>query len=85
MNRKRNTPETSPRAAKRLRDRTAPKSNEAEQAFQRTLTIRERSLGADHLDVAETLEDYADLLRQIGRGQEAEKIEERVRKIRAAQ
>ncbi len=56
---------------------------EAERLFARALFIRETGSGASHPEVAETLEDYAELMRQMGRVQEAEPMEERARAIRA--
>ena len=58
------------------------KTAEAERAYQRALSIREK-VRADHPDVAETLEDYAALLRQMGRADEAEQMESRAESIRA--
>ena len=51
---------------------------------ERALLLRETARGADHPSVAATLDDYAALLRQMGRGQEAEPMEERARAIRAS-
>ncbi len=50
--------------------------------YQRALTIRE-ALGAEHSDVAITLELYADLLRKTGRETEAAALEVRAQAIRA--
>ncbi len=43
----------------------------------------EKALGPDHPDVATSLENYADLLRKTGRGDEAAKMEARAKAIRA--
>ncbi len=56
---------------------------EAEPLYKRSLAIRENTLGAEHPDVAESLENYSALLRETGRGSEAVKLEARARAIRA--
>ena len=56
---------------------------EAELLFKRALTIQENALRPDHPDAAETLEDYAALLRKTGRSAEAEAMEARAKAIRA--
>ncbi len=40
-------------------------------------------MGAEHPDVAASLENYSALLRETGRGSEAVKLEARARAIRA--
>ncbi len=57
---------------------------EAEPVYIRALAILEEALDPDHPDIADTLEDYAELLRQVGRDEEAEPMEERARAIRAS-
>ena len=59
------------------------KYDEAEPLFQRALAIREKALGPDHPNVALSLENYAALLRETGRGAEANKLEARAKAIRA--
>ena len=49
----------------------------------RALTIREKALGPDHPDVAESLENYAALLREVGREAEAAEMTARAEAIRA--
>ncbi len=51
--------------------------------YQRSLAIRENALGPEHPDVAQTLENYAALLRQTGRSADATKMEARAKAIRA--
>jgi len=57
---------------------------EAAPLYQRSLAIKEKALGPKHPDVAQSLETYAALLRQIARTDEAERMEARVKAIRAA-
>jgi ATP phosphoribosyltransferase regulatory subunit HisZ len=45
--------------------------------------VRERALGPDHPDLAQSLEGYAQLLRNMNRAAEAEKLEARAKAIRA--
>ncbi len=45
--------------------------------------IREKALGPDHPQVAQSLENYATLLRETGRNTEAAKMEARAKAIRA--
>jgi hypothetical protein len=47
--------------------RDATRYAEAEPLYQRALAIREKAFGAAHPDVGETLRDYAELLRRMGR------------------
>ncbi len=49
----------------------------------RALTIAEKAQGPEHPDVANGLENYAVLLRELGRTMEAEKLEERAREMRS--
>ncbi len=57
--------------------------SEAEPLFVQTIRLREELFGLDHVDLAETLDGYAKLLRATGRDDEAEPIEARARRIRA--
>ena len=59
------------------------KYTQAEPLYQRSLAIREKALGQEHLDVATSLENYAVLLRKMNRAAEAEKMEARAQAIRA--
>ena len=43
----------------------------AEPLYRRALTIREKALGPEHPEVAELRADYAELLRRMGRHDEA--------------
>ncbi len=56
---------------------------EAEPLYQRSLAIREKALGPEHPDVAQSLESYAALLRQTARADEAARMEARTKAIRA--
>ncbi len=56
---------------------------EAEPLHQRALAIREKALGPEHPHVAQSLENYAALLRQTARADEAERMEARAKAIRA--
>ncbi len=55
----------------------------AEPLYQRSLTIREKALGPEHPRVATSLENYAALLRQTTRADEAARMEARAKVIRA--
>jgi len=59
------------------------KYSEAEPLYKRVVAIREKNLGPEHPDVAQSLDAYAALLRQAGQKADAEKMEDRARKIRA--
>ncbi len=56
---------------------------EAEPLYQRSLAIREKALGPEHPDVATSLENYAALLRQTARADQAERMEARAKAMRA--
>ncbi len=56
---------------------------EVEPLFQRALAINEKALGPEHPDVAQSLENYAALLRQTARAYEAKRMEARAKAIRA--
>ncbi len=58
---------------------------DAEATLKRTLGLREAAQGAEHPDVAQTLEKYADLLQRRGRPAEAEELGARAKEIRAKQ
>ncbi len=62
---------------------TLGKYAEAEPLFRLSLAIRENSLGPEHPDVAQSLENYAALLRETGRADEAAEMEARAKAIRA--
>ena len=49
---------------------------------QRGYRVREEALGPEHLDVATSLENYAGLLRETGRSEEAEEMETRAEAIK---
>ncbi len=51
--------------------------------YQRSLAIFEKALGPEHPDVAQSLENYAALLRLTARADEAERMEARAEAIRA--
>ena len=56
---------------------------EAEATYRRALDLRERVLGPNAADVAETLSSYADLLRKMGRTAEADRLGARATAIEA--
>jgi hypothetical protein len=56
--------------------------DQAAALFARALAVREKQLGADHPDVAKSLDDYAGALRKLGQGAEAEAFEARANAIR---
>lgn len=56
---------------------------QAEPLYQRALAIYEKTLGPQHPDVADVLEDYARLLRETGRNEEGQQMEQRATEIRA--
>ncbi len=59
------------------------RTSKAAPLYQRSLAIREKALGPQHPDVAQSLENYAGLLRETGRSEEAEELEARAKAIRA--
>ncbi len=56
---------------------------EAEPLYKRALAIMEKALGPEHPHVATSLENYAALLRDTGRGELATMVELRAKAIRA--
>ena len=56
---------------------------DAEPLYRRSLAINEKVLGPEHPDVAQSLENYAALLRKTGRADEAVEMEARAKAIRA--
>ncbi|CAM9843341.1 unnamed protein product, partial [Ectocarpus sp. 13 AM-2016] len=58
------------------------KYSEAEPLYERSLAIRQKALGFDHPDVAQSLNNYAELLRAQGKYDEAEPLYERSLAIR---
>ena len=56
---------------------------EAEPLYKRSLAIWERTLGPEHPNVAQSLENYAALLRETNREAEAARMEARAKTIRA--
>ncbi len=56
---------------------------ETEPLYQRFQAIVEKALGPEHPDVAQSLENYAALLRQTARADEAARMEARAKAIRA--
>ena len=55
---------------------------EAEPLYKRALAIREKVLGREHPYIAQSLENYAALLRKTRRGNEAVTMEARAKAIR---
>ena len=58
-------------------------AREAEPLYERSLAMYEKALGTEHPDVAASLGNYAALLRQTARTDEAERMEARAKAIRA--
>ena len=56
---------------------------DAEPLYRRALGIAEEALGPQHPHVADVLKDYARLLRETGRNEEGQQMEQRAREIRA--
>jgi len=56
---------------------------QAEPLYQWALTLQRKALGPDHPEVADSLEEYAALLKQINREPEAAEMEAQARAIRA--
>ena len=56
---------------------------EAEPLYKQALAIREKALGPEHPDVAQSLENYSALLRKTGRSDEAAILEARGMTLRA--
>ena len=61
---------------------TQGKHTEAEPLYQRSLAIQEKALGPEHPDVATSLENYAKLLSETNRDDEAAEMEARAQAIR---
>jgi hypothetical protein len=57
----------------------------AEPLFKRSLKISEKALGKNHPHVATVCENMAELCRQIGKEDEAKRLEARARRIRSNQ
>ena len=57
----------------------------AEPVYKRSLGTREKALGPEHPDVAQSLQSYAALLRKTNRATEASGMEARAQAIRAKQ
>ena len=55
----------------------------AEPLYERSLAIKEKALGPDHPAVAASLQNYAALLRETGRTEEADEMDARAKAIRA--
>ncbi len=49
----------------------------------RALAVQQAALGPDHPDLADTLDNYADILVMNGRGAEAARLKARAARIRA--
>jgi tetratricopeptide (TPR) repeat protein len=62
--------------------RVQGKYAEVELLYQRALAIREKALGPEHPNVAQSLENYAVLLQETGRGAEAAPLDARAKSIR---
>ena len=56
---------------------------ETEPLYKRSLQIREKTLGPEHINVAVVCENLGKLYSQIGKKDKAEKLKARARKIRS--
>ncbi|MDH5411367.1 MAG: tetratricopeptide repeat protein, partial [Alphaproteobacteria bacterium] len=61
---------------------TQNKFDKAEKLIRRALAIREATYGPIHPDVAESFDDLADLMEEMGRMEDAKKAELRALEIR---
>ena len=61
----------------------SPKGSWSLELLVQVLAIRKKALGPEHLNVAQSLENYDDLLRKTGRDAEVRKLEARAKAIRA--
>lgn len=52
---------------------------EAEEFYKQALALQEENLGSDSIEVKEIIKEYASLLKQMGRKEEAEKLESRIK------
>ena len=59
--------------------------DEAEPLYRRALLIYQKVLGPDNQERSETREEYVDLLRQMGRGVEADSLEAWADSVRTEQ
>jgi hypothetical protein len=50
--------------------------------YRRALAVQSRALGPDHPDLADTLDNYADVLAMTGHGAEAARLKGRAARIR---
>lgn len=64
--------------------RRAGRYTEAEALFQRVLPAMERNVGPDHPDVANVLDEFAELLKKTGRGRQARQFRSRAQNIQSA-
>ncbi|MCH8810137.1 MAG: tetratricopeptide repeat protein, partial [Proteobacteria bacterium] len=51
--------------------------------YRRALAVQQAALGPDHPDLADTLDNYADILVMNGQGAKAARFKERAARIRA--
>ncbi len=71
------------RQARNLLESAIICKDHAEPLYKRALVIKEKALGSDHPNVAETLEHYAELLKATQRTAEAEAMLKRAAVMRA--
>lgn len=57
---------------------------DAEPYYRQALEIRDRTAAKNPLPAIETLQDYAELLRRLGRPVEASRLDSRAERLRAA-
>ena len=55
----------------------------AERFYRRALVVQQRALGPQHPDLADTLDNYADILGVTGRRAEAARLKQRAARIRS--
>ena len=61
------------------------KYSDAIKVAKEALEVAKRTFGPDHPDVATVLENVSELYKKIGKEDEAERLEERVKIIRSSQ
>lgn len=57
---------------------------DAEAMYKKSILIREKTFDSSHISIALVLEDYSSMLKELGRLEEAELLEERITNIKVA-
>ncbi len=65
--------------------RVVAEYDQAERFYKRALEVQEEASGADSGEAKEILAQYAELLRTLGRGEEAAKLEARIKETSKGQ